>query len=82
VITLGEPQKAGKQIDVYQWAEFVEFTLANGAAAAAGTYYYSNADGLGSYSATGPAGATIGRIGHTVEAGRLLVRVTATGAKL
>ena len=82
VITLGEPQKAGRVIDVYQWAEFVEFTLANGAAAAAGTNYYTNADGLGSYSATVGVPATSGKIGTTVEAGRLLVRVTTTGAKL
>ena len=81
VICLGEPQKAGQVIDVYQWAEFVEFTLSNGSPAARATYYYSNADGLGDYSATGPAGATIARLGHTVEATRFLVRVTTTGAK-
>lgn len=80
VMILHEAKAAGQVVDIMTAGEIVEFTLANGAAAAAGTVYYTNAAGDGGYSATGPAGATIGRIGHTVEAGRLIVRVVA-GAK-
>lgn len=81
VICLGEPAAAGDVIDVYQTAEIVEFTLANLAAAAAGTAYASNADGLGGYAAGAGGTATSGKIGWTVEATRLVVRVT-PGAKL
>lgn len=80
VICLGEPKAAGEVVDVMTAGEIVEFTLPNGSAATAGTVYYTVAANDGTYGATGPAGATIGRIGHTVEAGRLVVRVI-PGAK-
>lgn len=72
VLILTEPKAAAEIVDVMTAGEIVEFTLANGAAAAAGTVYTSNADGT--YGTTAP-GAANGRIGHTVEATRLVVRV-------
>lgn len=73
VLCLDEPKAAGDIVDVMTSGEIVEFTLSNGAAAAAGTTYVSNADG--SYSGTTDPGAANGRIGTTVEATRLIVRV-------
>lgn len=74
VICLTEPQAAGKMIDVMTAGEIVEFTLANGSAAAAGTVYYANGT-AGDYTSAAPAAAANGlRIGHTVEATRLVVR--------
>lgn len=72
VMILTEPKAAGAIVDVMTAGEIVEFTLANGSAAAAGTVYTSNADGT--YGTTAP-GAANGRIGQTVEATRLVVRV-------
>jgi hypothetical protein len=72
IICLQEPTKVGEIVDVMTAGEIVEFTAANGTAATAGTVYTSNADGT--YGTTAP-GAANGRIGHTVEATRLIVRV-------
>lgn len=72
VLVLTEPKAAGQMVDVMTAGEIVEFTLANGNAAAAGTVYTSNVDGT--YGTTAP-GAQNGRIGQTVEATRLVVRV-------
>lgn len=72
VLCLDEPKAAGDIVDVMTSGEIVEFTLSNGAAAAAGTTYTSNADG--SYGTNAVASA-VGRIGTTVEATRLIVRV-------
>jgi hypothetical protein len=72
VICVDTPLAAGEIVDVMTSGEIVEFTLPNGAAAAAGTTYTSNVDGT--YGAT-TVGATNGRIGTTVEATRLVVRV-------
>lgn len=80
VMVLDEPKAAGQIVDIMTAGEIVEFTLANGAAAATGTVYASNAAGDGGYAAGAGGTATSGRIGHTVEATRLVVRVVA-GAK-
>jgi hypothetical protein len=72
VIVADKAMAAGDIIDVMTSGEIVEFTLSDGNAAASGTVYTSNADG--SYGTTAP-GAANGRIGHTVEATRLVVRV-------
>jgi hypothetical protein len=77
VICLGEPVKAGFVVDVMQTAELVEFTLFGGGAAASGTPYFSNADGAGGYSPGLTPGATIARLGHTVEATRFILRLNA-----
>lgn len=74
VLILTEPKAAGAIVDVMTDGEIVEFLLANGSAAAAGTVYYANGT-AGDYSSSAPAAAANGlRIGHTVEAGRLVVR--------
>jgi hypothetical protein len=70
-ILLQEAKRAGEQVDVFQIGQIVEFTLSNGNAAAAGTTYTSNADGT--YGVTAPGVANF-KIGHTVEAGRLMLR--------
>lgn len=80
LLILGEPKAAGEVVDIMTAGEIVEFTTFAGAAATAGTVYASNADGLGGYAAGAGGTATQGRIGHTVEAGRLVVRVI-PGAK-
>lgn len=72
VMILTEPKAAGAIVDIMTAGEIVEFVLANGSAAAAGTRYTSNADGT--YGTTAP-GAANGSIGYTVEATRLVVRV-------
>lgn len=75
VMILTEPKPAGAIVDVMTSGEIVEFTLASGAAAAAGTVYYGVvADGT--YSSAAPAaGTNVARIGWTVEATRLVVRL-------
>lgn len=78
IIVLGEPKAAGQVVDVMQTGEVVEFTLANGSAAATGTTYASNADGLSSYASQAP-GVVANRavIGWTTnDATQLVVRVT------
>jgi hypothetical protein len=73
VIVADKAMPAGAIIDVMTAGEIVEFTLDDGtSAAASGTVYTSDADG--GYGTTAP-GAANGRIGHTVEATRLVVRV-------
>jgi hypothetical protein len=72
VLVLGEPAAAGDVVDVMQSGEIVEFLTNAGAAAAAGTVYTSNADGT--YGTTA-VGASNFKIGYTVEATRLVVRV-------
>lgn len=68
---------AGDIIDVMTDGEIVEFTTgANGAAfapAVAGEEYYAAAGGALEVTAPG-AGTNKGRVGHTVEATRLIVR--------
>jgi hypothetical protein len=72
VMILGEPKAAGQAVDIMTSGEIVEFTLNSGAAAASGTVYTSNADGTYGTTAVGAANF---KIGQTVEAGRLVVRV-------
>lgn len=72
VMILTEPKAAGAIVDVMTRGEIVEFLTNAGAAAAAGTLYTSNADGTYGTTAIGAANF---RIGHTVEAGRLVVRI-------
>jgi hypothetical protein len=76
VMVLTTPKAAGEVIDVMTQGEIVEFTLSNGAAAAAGTTYTTNQDGT--YGTTAP-GANVAYIGHTVEATRLIVRFGRSG---
>lgn len=65
---------AGEMIDVMTAGEVTDFTLTSGAAAAAGTTYY--ADVAGATTAAAPAvGVNSTRLGQTVEADRLVVRV-------
>lgn len=74
VLILTEPKAAGDIVDVMTGGEIVEFTLAGGTAAAAGTVYYANGT-AGDYTSAAPAAGANGlRIGHTVEATRLVVR--------
>lgn len=74
IMILTEPKAAGEVVDVMTAGEVVEFTLANGSAAAAGTVYYANGT-AGDYTSAAPAAAANGlRIGHTVELTRLVVR--------
>lgn len=62
------PMKAGSPVDVMTHGELVEF------AGVAGTTYYAAADGT--INTTAPAaGANATKVGHTVEATRLVVRV-------
>lgn len=78
VLILTEPKPAGAIVDVMTDGEIVEFTLANGSAAAAGTVYYANGT-AGDYTSGAPAAGANGlRIGHTVEATRLIVRCQQT----
>lgn len=72
VIVADKEKAAGDIIDVMTSGEITDFANSDGTAATAGTSYTSNADG--SYGTTA-AGAANGRIGHTVEATRLVVRV-------
>lgn len=71
VLILTEPKAAGDVVDVMTDGEIVEFTLANGSAAAAGTQYITAQDGT---YAAGASTAALASIGFTVEAGRLIVR--------
>lgn len=75
VLCLDEPKAAGDIVDVMTSGEIVEFTTFAGGAAAAGTRYSSNADGVGGYGVAAVNGTTIGHLGYTVEATRLIVRV-------
>lgn len=74
VICLTEKKYAGDIVDVMHDGEVVEFTLSNGAAAAAGTAYVTAAE-PGGYAAGAPGAGGIApfKIGHTVEADRLIV---------
>lgn len=72
VMILGEPAAAGDIVDIMQSGEIVEFATNAGGAAAAGTVYTSNADGTYGTTAVGAANF---KIGTTVEATRLVVRV-------
>lgn len=70
VICPVRPMAAGEMIDVMTDGEIADFTLQAGGAAAAGTRYFGVA-ASGDYNTTN----TGTRIGWTVEAGRLIVRV-------
>lgn len=77
VVVLTKLAYAGDTIDVFRLAEIVEFdksgpTEAAFAPAVAGQVYYANAGGAAETAAPA-AGTNKGRIGHTVEAGRLIV---------
>lgn len=76
VIVLHEAKAAGQIVDVMQDGEIVEFTLQNGSAATAGTSYYATGT-AGDFTATAPtpAGTNGVKLGWTVEATRLVVRV-------
>lgn len=71
VMILTTPKAAGEIVDVMTAGDILEFALANGSAAAAGTTYTTNQDGT--YGTTAP-GANVAIIGTTVEATRLVVR--------
>jgi hypothetical protein len=78
VVCPDKTMAAGDIIDILQQGEIVEFTTgANGvafAAAVAGTIYTANASGA--IQTTIPvAGTDYDRVGHTVEAKRLIVAV-------
>lgn len=71
VLVTHDAKVAGDIVDVMTDGEIVEFTLGDGtSAAAAGTVYYGVAAD-GTYTATV---STNTRLGHTVEAKRLVVR--------
>lgn len=72
VLILTKAYKAGHIADVMTSGEIVEF-LDTAGANDAGTVYFAEADGDVSH--TSAAGKT--RVGHTVEADRLVVRVVA-----
>jgi hypothetical protein len=72
-IILNEAVAAGRQVDVVQLGEVVEFTLSNGAAAATGTNYTTATAADGTYGTTAP-GASNFKIGFTIEATRLILR--------
>ena len=70
VVVVNEAKAVGDKLDVMTDGEIVDFTLHNGSAAAAGTRYFGvAADGTFDTTNTGT------RLGWTVEAGRLVVRV-------
>ena len=78
VIVPDKTMSAGQPIDVMTHGEVVEFNKgangANFASAAAGTNFYGGASGA--LSTTAPAAsANAVKIGHTVEATRLIVRI-------
>jgi hypothetical protein len=80
VVVLNKKRYAGDIVDVMKSGEIVEFdksTNANTAfaPAAAGTVYYANAGGAAEVAAPA-AGTNKGRIGHTVEASRLIVNAS------
>jgi hypothetical protein len=70
VVVLREAKAIGDVIDVMTDGEITDFTLQTGAAAAAGTRYFGIA-ASGDFAVT----ATGTRLGWTVEADRLVVRV-------
>lgn len=73
VIVLTKVRKAGDIVDVMTAGEVVEFDpVTAGTLSAAGTVWYAAAV-TGIPTATSATGVT--RIGHSVEAGRLVVRV-------
>ena len=78
VICPGRTFAAGQPIDVMTHGEIVEFTTgaagAAFAAAAAGTNFYGGSSGALTVTAPG-AGTNAVKLGHTVEASRLVVRV-------
>lgn len=80
VICLTKARKAGEIVDIMKMGEIVEADIAGPAGATAtgttaGTTYYVDA-GTGAVTAAGPAaGANAARIGHTVEASRLVINV-------
>lgn len=70
VLVVNQAMAAGSTVDVMTDGEIVDFTLHNASAAAAGTRYFGvAADGTFSTTNTGT------RLGWTVEASRLIVRV-------
>lgn len=70
VVVLTSPKAINDVIDVMTDGEIADFTLHNASAAAAGTRYFGvAADGTFSTTNTGT------RLGYTVEATRLVVRV-------
>jgi hypothetical protein len=75
VMILGEPAAAGDVVDVMTNGEIVEFLAGNGTAAVAGTVY-TTVTTDGTYG-TVAADATHIKIGWTVEATRLVVRLGA-----
>jgi hypothetical protein len=76
VLIVNQAQAAGDIVDVMTHGEIVEMTLSDGITAlTAGTVYYGvPADGTLSVTATANK-----KVGHTVEAGRMVVRVAPTG---
>lgn len=75
IMILHEAKRAGEVVDIMTHGEVVEATLQNGTALTAGTTYATNAAGDGGFAAGAGGTATQGRIGATVEASRLVVRV-------
>lgn len=76
VCVVNRAMNAGEVVDVMTGGEIVEFTLHDGTSANAGTTYYGvPASGALSTTATGNV-----RLGATVEASRLVVRVGSIGA--
>lgn len=74
LLILTKPRAAGEIVDVMTDGEIVEFTDSAGAAATPGTNYYAATDG--GYNATAPTvGVNAMKIGTTVEAARLVVRL-------
>lgn len=77
VVVLNKKRLAGDVVDVMRHGEIVEFDRSTNnntafAAAVAGQVYYANAAGPVETAAPAVA-ANKGRVGHTVEAGRLIV---------
>lgn len=80
VVVLSKIRYAGEVVDVLRIGEVVEFDRSGPANAAfapavAGQVYYANAAGPAEVTAP-VAGTNKGRIGHTVEAGRLIVHAS------
>lgn len=88
VLVLTSVKNAGDIVDVMQDGDIVEFTMASGAAAPAGTNFFANAEnntlapGTGARTATAPftapataAAAGTKFVGTTVEGTRLVVRI-------
>lgn len=74
VLILSRPKAVGDVVDVMTSGEILDFVLANGSAAAAGTEYFAAA--AGSYGTAAPgAGVNGTSIGWTTTADRLIVRV-------